>query len=206
MAAQIPMVCANNADLQSGICCPNNCGGSARGTCTQVSTMCKTDYSSMGLPASFINDGRFNWPSQIFTQVCQCKGNYGGYDCSECKFGYQGQDCSTKTARVRKSITAADFNWTEYHSQLNRAKTQNQTRYKVYTGGNITDESNYKEVTVYNLFVWMHHHVTRTTLSSYNMSQSGNPIIKLFVHCVVSCDAEARPCLVSAGSSYSSIM
>ena len=144
-----------------------------------VSTICKTDYSSMGLPASFTNDGRFNWPSQVFSQICQCKGNYGGYDCSECKFGYKGQNCTTKTMRVRKSITAADFNWTEYHSQLNRAKRQNQTRYKVYTGGNITDESSYKEVTMYHLFVWLHHHATRTALmnlsNSYNASQSGNP-------------------------------
>ena len=64
VAAQIPLVCANNADLQSGRCCPDNCGGSARGECEDVSTMCKTDYSSMGLPAHFTNDGRFNWPSQ----------------------------------------------------------------------------------------------------------------------------------------------
>ena len=175
VTAQIPSVCANNADLQNGRCCPDNCGGSARGVCVDVSTICKTDYSSMGLPASYTNDGRFNWPSQVFSHICQCKGNYGGYDCSECKFGYKGQNCTTNTMRFRKSITAADFNWTEYHSQLNRAKQQNQTRYKVYTGGNITDESNYKEVSVYHLFVWLHHHATRTVADSYNASQSGNP-------------------------------
>ena len=113
VAAQIPTVCANNADLQSGRCCPNNCGGSARGTCTQVSSVCKTNYDSSGLPEKFTSDGRFNWPSQIFTQVCQCKGNYDGFNCSDCKFGYGPKgDCSTKTERVRKAITSADFNWT----------------------------------------------------------------------------------------------
>ena len=35
---------------------------------------------------------------------------------------------TTKTARVRKAITAADFDWTEYHKQLNRAKTASYTR------------------------------------------------------------------------------
>ena len=163
VAAQIPTVCANNATLQSGRCCPNNCGGSARGTCTQVSTMCKTNYDSSGLPENFTSDGRFNWPSQIFTQVCQCKDNYDGFNCSDCKFGYGPRgDCSTKNERVRKAITSADFNWTKYHEQLNRSKTEIQTRYKVYTGGSLTDESNYKNVTLYNLFAWMHHYITRT--------------------------------------------
>ena len=171
VAAQIPTVCANNADLQSGRCCPNNCGGSDRGTCTQVSMMCKTNYNGVPLPPS---DERFNWPSQIFTQVCQCKGNYGGYNCSECKFGYEGQNCSTKTVQVRKSITAADFDWTEYRTQLNRAKTAPYTRYKVYAGkGSVQDEMSYKPVTLYNLFAWMHHYVAWTVQENYTMDGSG---------------------------------
>ena len=174
VAAQIPTVCANNADLQSGRCCPNNCGGSDRGTCTQVSTMCKTNYDNSGLPENFANDGRFNWPSQIFTQVCQCKGNYGGYNCSECKFGYEGQNCNNKTVRVRKSITAANFDWTEYRNQLFRAKTAPYTRYKVYTGeGSVKDEMSYKQVTLYNLFAWIHHYVARTAQDDYDENDSG---------------------------------
>ena len=51
VSAQIPSVCANNADLQSGRCCPNNCGAASnRGGCVHVSTMCKTDYNSVPLP------------------------------------------------------------------------------------------------------------------------------------------------------------
>ena len=168
VAAQIPTVCANNDDLQSGRCCPNNCSESDdRGTCTQVSKMCKTDYDSSGLPENFTSDGRFNWPSQIFTQVCNCSDNYGGYDCSECKFGYEGDDCTETKQVTRTSITADDFEWTKYRNQLNRAKTAPYTRYKVYTGGNVKDEMSYKPVTLYNLFAWMHHYVARTAQDTY---------------------------------------
>ena len=128
---------------------------------------------STGLRKNFTMDGRFNWPSQIFTEVCKCKDNYGGFNCSECKFGYKGDDCSTKTVRVRRSITDADFNWTNYREQLNRSKTEIQKRYKVYIGGNVTNETNYKEVTLYNLFAWMHHYVAWTAEEKYNPSESG---------------------------------
>ena len=188
VAAQIPTACANNFDLQNRRCCPDNCGGSARGICTQVSTMCKIDYSSTGLRKNFTMDGRFNWPSQIFTEVCKCKDNYGGFNCSECKFGYKGDDCSTKTVRVRRSITDADFNWTNYREQLNRSKTEIQKRYKVYTGGILTNESNYKEVTLYNLFAWIHHYVSWSAMEKYQPDESGNTHIyahtcKQIIHC-----------------------
>ena len=178
VTAQIPSVCANNDDLTNGTCCPNNCGGSTRGECVDVSTICKTDYvynsDEQQQPP---NDERFNWPSRIFTQVCQCKGNYGGYDCSECKFGYGGDDCSEKLEkRKRTSITADDFNWEEYHNQLKRAKDETQSRYKVFTGGpgEHKMEASYKEVSLYNLFAWMHHYATYTINEKYEMDDSGN--------------------------------
>ena len=173
VTAQIPSVCANNADLQNGTCCPNNCGGSARGECVDVSTMCKTNYVHNSQQP--LNDERFNWPSRIFTRVCRCNGNYGGFNCSECKFGYEGQDCNTKQAeRVRTSITADNFNWEEYRNNLSRAKTEIQSRYKVFTGGDPKNETSYKEVTLYNLFAWMHHYVAWSLEEDYTMDESGN--------------------------------
>ena len=172
VTAQIPSVCANNANLQNGRCCPDNCGGSTRGVCVNVSTICKTDYDSVPLPP---NDERFNWPSRIFTQVCRCNGNYDGFNCSECKFGYEGQDCNTKQAeRVRTSITENNFNWEEYRYNLSRAKTEIQSRYKVYTGGNLTNATSYKEVSLYNLFAWMHHYAAWSFKEKYEMDESGN--------------------------------
>lgn len=173
VSAQIPSVCANNANLASGVCCPNNCGGSERGDCVLVSTMCNIGYDGSVLQENFTKDGRFNWPSQIFTQVCQCKGNYGGYDCLDCKFGYGPRDQCREKQQERKSITAKDFDWAEYRNQLNRSKTEIQTRYKVFTGGNPKNESNYKSVTLYDLFAWMHHYVSWTAKGGYKMHESG---------------------------------
>ena len=172
VTAQIPSVCANNDDLQNGTCCPDNCGGSTRGVCVDVSKICKTNYTSVPRPP---NDERFNWPSKIFTHVCRCKDNYGGFNCSECKFGYGGQDCNTKRAeRVRTSITENNFNWEEYRYNLSRAKTEIQSRYKVFTGGDPKNETSYKEVSLYNLFAWMHHYVAWSLKENYTMDESGN--------------------------------
>ena len=187
VAAQIPSVCANNDDLQNGTCCPDNCGGSTRGECVNVSTMCKTDYVYNSQQQQPPNDERFNWPSRIFTQVCQCKGNYGGYDCSECKFGYGGDDCSEKVKNKRTSITADNFNWEEYHNHLRRAKEAIQSRYEVYTGGNLTNATSYKEVSLYNLFVWMHHYATYTALETKYPTKDSSGNLKIIVPVHLKC-------------------
>ena len=185
VGAQIPAVCANNANLQARECCPTTpsgvCGGS-RGSCVSVSTLCKTDYDSPMLSSSedpnryFTEDGRFNWPSQIFERVCQCHGNYGGYDCQECKFGYGGNNCNNKLRnRVRRSI--ADLDWSAYREQLRKAKHEPYSRYKVYIGGNRQDESNYVSVSLYDTFAWIHHYVSRTQKNKYASDGSGKDMI-----------------------------
>lgn len=87
-SAQIPTVCSDADSLEGTICCPATsdgiCGENAnRGQCVSLAT----------LPRSDTVDVRANWP-HYFTQICQCTGNYGGYDCSRCKFGYYGENCS----------------------------------------------------------------------------------------------------------------
>ena len=183
IGALIPEVCANNASLQAQVCCPNTssgvCGGS-RGSCVNVSTLCKTDYDSSMLSSSsdtymyFTTDGRFNWPSQIFERVCQCHGNYGGYDCLDCKFGYGGNDCNTKLRnRVRRSIATLP-NWSVYIEQLRKAKHEPYSRYKVYIGGDLLEETSYVNVSLYDTFAWIHHYVARTQISRYTRDGSGN--------------------------------
>ena len=188
VGALIPAVCANNANLQARECCPTTpsgvCSGS-RGSCVNVSTLCKTDYDSSML--SFYNDssmyqhytddGRFNWPSQIFDRVCQCHGNYGGHDCQECKFGYGGNDCNTKLPnRVRRSIATLS-DWSTYRDQLSKAKNGFYSRYKVYIGGDLHNESHYVNVSLYDTFAWVHHYVSRTQIMKYKKYQSGKDMI-----------------------------
>ena len=195
VGALIPAVCANNASLQARECCPTTpsgvCGGS-RGSCVSVSTLCKTDYSSPMLSSSedpnmyFTDDGRFNWPSQIFERVCQCHGNYGGYDCRECKFGYEGNECNTKLPnRVRTSI--ADLSdWSTYRKQLSKAKHEPYSeRYKVYIGGNLTDEASYVNVSLYDTFTWIHHYVSRTQVSNYSIDESGKDMIDIITNVII---------------------
>ena len=192
VGAQIPAVCANNANLQARECCPTTpsgvCGGS-RGSCVSVSTLCKTDYDSSLLSSSdnpnmyFTEDGRFNWPSQIFERVCQCHGNYGGYDCQECKFGYGGNNCNTKLQnRFRKSIAKLS-DQSVYINQLKKAKHGPYSRYKVYIGGNLQNEASYVNVSLYDTFAWIHHYVSRThRVLDYNKGQSGKDVISLFIN------------------------
>ena len=183
VGAQIPAVCANNANLKARECCPNTpsgvCGGN-RGSCVNVNTLCKTDYDSSMLPNSvtyYTTDGRFNWPSQIFERVCQCHGNYGGYDCLDCKFGYGESDCNTKLPnRVRQSIAILP-NWSAYREQLRKAKHEPYSRYKVYIGGDLLEEASYVNVSLYDTFAWTHHYVSRTQVSSYPKDESGKIMI-----------------------------
>ena len=193
VGAQIPAVCANNANLQARECCPTTpsgvCGGS-RGSCVSVSTLCKTDYDNPMLSSSddpnndYTTDGRFNWPSQIFDRVCQCNGNYGGYDCLDCKFGYGGNDCNNKlTNRVRRSIATLSDDWPAYIEQLKKAKHRPYSRYKVYIGGNLQNEASYVNVSLYDTFAWIHHYVSRThRVLDYNKDQSGKDVILLYIN------------------------
>ena len=74
--AQIPTACADEASLRDLTCCPTTsngvCGAVAgRGACMDLQ-----------LPHSnTTTDVRRNWP-HYFTSVCQCTGNFSGYDCS----------------------------------------------------------------------------------------------------------------------------
>ena len=199
VGALIPAVCANNANLQARECCPTTssgvCGGS-RGSCVSVSTLCKTDYDNPMLSSSddldtymnYTTDGRFNWPSQIFDRVCQCHGNYGGYDCLDCKFGYGGDDCNTKLPnRVRRSIADLSDDWPAYINELKKAKHGSYSRYKVFTGGNLQDEASYVNVSLYDTFTWIHHYVSRTHLvSGYNKNQSGKDMMLLYIQILFS--------------------
>ena len=177
VSAQIPSVCVPVNSARE--CCPDNCGGPAKGECVDVDIMnngiCNVRYSSAELGQEDYGDQRFNWPKGFFLKVCKCKGNYDGFDCGECKFGYDNQNnCQTKLSTITRAsvrqMSVAD--WQKYNMQLNRAKTTN-TRYSVYTGGDIHSSSSYSPVTLYNLAVSMHHYAARTRQRSYSSDGSG---------------------------------
>ena len=159
--AQIPRVCSEPSFLESKTCCPDECGGKSKGECVDVSTICNTGYPST-------DDSRVNWPIHFFRKVCKCKGNYAGFNCSECKFGYdEGNNCkSKKTIRERLSINADGFNWKDYNDKIKESKSI-PSRYVVVTDDEVHN------ISVYDMFVWMHHFVAKTNNDKYSRDSSG---------------------------------
>jgi len=75
--AQIPSVCTDEASLRDLTCCPSTsdgvCGVNAgRGVCANLDLPNHSNSSS---------DVRDNWP-HYYIRVCQCSGNFSGFDCS----------------------------------------------------------------------------------------------------------------------------
>lgn len=160
--AQIPTVCTDSNSLTNLICCPITedgvCGMDAnRGECVTLNV---PGYSSE------TSDVRRNWP-HYFTQVCRCNGNYGGYDCSRCKYGYFGSDCSQKQVLPRRSLAEySDSDWEEFTSIIRQLKTHN-SNYKVVLEESIpgNDSLLMSNISVYNLYIWMHHYSAKDSLN-----------------------------------------
>ena len=121
------------------------------------------------LPPGYSNettDVRSNWP-HYFTQACQCNGNFGGYDCSRCRYGYYGEDCSKSQVLPRRSIHEyTDEDWNEFNEILNLAKMY-QSEYTVILEEQEPGTSNHTmvNISVYDLFVWLHHYGAKDSLN-----------------------------------------
>ena len=155
--AQIPKACVDEKSNQvNRICCPDDCGSPTnRGSCVDVSTtgICNINYSDKTKD----DDSRFNWPKYFFDRVCKCNGNYAGFNCMECKFGYDGENCNIKLPlRERRSINEEDMNWNDYNEKIKTAKNMHSDRYVIMLPG-----PQIKNISVYDLFVWIHHFVAR---------------------------------------------
>ena len=164
--AQIPKDCAATGST----CCPTptiegatKCGNNlGRGECLSVSSQCYTEYTDNG-------DPRLNWPSYFFDKICHCNGRYSGFDCGECKFGYEGKDCNKKS-KLRKRRNIMDMNnleWEDYNNKIIRSKIAKESRYVV-----VVDKKPVS-ISLYNMFVWMHHYVAKDNKEKYDEQGSG---------------------------------
>ena len=153
--SQIPSVCAKRDNFENSICCPDECGENGR--CVDVQLPPAFDSSS--------SDVKGNWP-HYFTRACKCFGNYHGVSCSRCKYGYFGETCTETEVIPRKSVldlTAED--WSDYIKTIKMTRTYD-SGYVVITSENPTGNSPPAEdmkrnVSLYNLFVWVHNYAAR---------------------------------------------
>ncbi|MBN3304014.1 TYRO Tyrosinase, partial [Amia calva] len=89
-----------------------------------------------------------------------------GVNCGDCKFGYFGANCAERRESIRRNIlqlTPAEKN--KFISYLNLAKTTISTQYVIATG-TYAEMNNgttplFADISVYDLFVWMHYYSSR---------------------------------------------
>ncbi|TWW74654.1 tyrosinase-like [Takifugu flavidus] len=170
---QFPRLCATAAALRTKECCPpwdgdgSPCGASSgRGFCQDVEFTHQPDgpqYPFIGL------DDREKWPSVFYNRTCQCVGNFMGFSCADCKYGYFGAKCSERRESLRRNILhLSRSERIRLVSYLNLAKQSVSSDYVVATGTyeEMENGSNpmFAEVSVYDVFVWMHYYVSRNAL------------------------------------------
>lgn len=170
---QFPRLCATEAALRTKECCPpwdgdgSPCGASSgRGFCQDVELPQQPDgpqYPFMGL------DDREKWPSVFYNRTCQCVGNFMGFNCADCKYGHVGAKCNERRESLRRNILhLSRSERRRLVSYLNLAKQSVSSDYVVATGTyeEMENGSNpmFAEVSVYDVFVWMHYYVSRDAL------------------------------------------
>ncbi|XP_062873234.1 tyrosinase [Trichomycterus rosablanca] len=171
--AQFPRACATAEALATKTCCPawagdsSVCGArSGRGFCQDVTV---TELpNGPQFPHSDVDD-RERWPLVFYNRTCRCAGNFMGYACGECKFGYYGANCGERRESLRRNIfqlSAAERQ--RFISYINLAKNTVSPDYVIVTGtrAQMNDSASpmFANISVYDLFVWMHYYVSRDVL------------------------------------------
>lgn len=170
---QFPRACANTQSLLRKECCPlwdgdgSPCGESSnRGACQAI----LLSQAPLGpqFPFSGVDD-REDWPSVFYNRTCKCKGNFMGFNCGECKFGFSGLNCTERRLRTRRNIfQLTNSEKDKFLAYLNLAKNTPSQDYVIATGTytQMNNGSNlmFRNINMYDLFVWMHYYASRDTL------------------------------------------
>ena len=196
---QFPAACTDNANNGIKVCCPSDCSGPDHGTCKSIVGTESADWSRIQEPGSKVVeqvnqvgevygkvDSRYQWPMEVFTSVCECRGNYAGPDCSECDFGYEmdsnGNCQKLSSLRERKSITALSAQERmDLIKVLNESKNERQSDYKWAV---IVEEPDHatrsglrlENVATYDLFVYQHSSSKRDG----DVTDNGEPVCSSF--------------------------
>ncbi|XP_072283515.1 tyrosinase-like [Pyxicephalus adspersus] len=159
---QFPRACVTDQALKSKTCCPPWRDGSP---CGSTSGRGKCRDWVVNVELSFIrerqyDDDRLNWPRFYFDKTCECFGNYSGHNCGDCMPGYFGDKCDRKKTVIRKEIRELSFlERKRFFSYLLLAKSTKSKDFVILTTGDRHHKDTYKfvDVTIYNLFSWIHY-------------------------------------------------
>uniref|UniRef100_A0A4W4FKH2 Tyrosinase n=1 Tax=Electrophorus electricus TaxID=8005 RepID=A0A4W4FKH2_ELEEL len=167
---QFPRQCITREVLGSKECCPvwegdgSACGArSGRGVCGDVVVSDQPD--GLQYPFKGIDD-RERWPTVFFNRTCRCLQNFMGHNCGDCSFGYFGTNCAERRESIRKNIFHLSATERQkFISYLNLAKNTMSQDYVMATG-TYSEMNNgtmpmFLNVSIYDLFVWMHFYVSR---------------------------------------------
>ncbi len=175
--SQFPAVCNDQTLLDTKTCCPDNCGGSTRGSCMNITQTVVDQWNnanqsivdllknSFTIPEKNTADSRYRWPTVVFEKVCNCSGNYGGYNCLECDFGWTGDNCQMrKVPVIRKSFNSlTDTEKNDFISATRQLKTETGVWSVIvseplnYDSGTVTLQN----VPTYDMFIFVHSYVAR---------------------------------------------
>uniref|UniRef100_A0A8C9RJM5 Tyrosinase n=1 Tax=Scleropages formosus TaxID=113540 RepID=A0A8C9RJM5_SCLFO len=170
---QFPRPCITTEALRSKQCCPlwagdsSACGAlSGRGSCEDV--VVSELRNGPQYPFSGVDD-RERWPLVFYNRTCRCAGNFMGFDCGGCRFGYTGEQCLQQRPRVRRNVLhLSEAERHKFISYLNLAKNTVSLDYVMVTGTYREMDNGsrpmFSNVSVYDLFVWLHYYVSRAAL------------------------------------------
>uniref|UniRef100_A0A8D3B574 Tyrosinase n=1 Tax=Scophthalmus maximus TaxID=52904 RepID=A0A8D3B574_SCOMX len=170
---QFPRPCATREALRAKECCPpwagdgSPCGASSgRGSCGDVEP--PEQPHGPQYPFSGVDD-REQWPLVFYNRTCQCAGNFMGFDCADCKFGYSGPTCQERRESLRRNVFhLSRAERARLLAYLNLAKQTVSADYVVATGTYAQMENGsrpmFADVSVYDVFVWIHYYVSRAAL------------------------------------------
>ncbi|XP_027704098.1 tyrosinase [Vombatus ursinus] len=170
---QFPRACVSSKNLLEKKCCPtwsgdgSPCGQlSGRGSCQEI----QLSRAPQGpqFPFSRVDD-REEWPSVFYNRTCQCSGNFMGFNCGDCKFGFLGPNCLERRLLLRRNIFDLSIpEKNKFLAYLNLAKHTISSDYviPISTFAQINNGSTpiFRDIKIYDLFVWMHYYVSRDTL------------------------------------------
>lgn len=171
-------MCTTSKALKDRECCPyvkdvigktSKCGHHiGRGRCEYIEYP-KYEFDPE-LTFELIFDDRKDWPRAFYDKACQCEGNFGGVDCSQCKPGYYGSQClEKKTMVLRKNILSlSQREIDELLQNLNMSKFVTSNEYVILTTSYdrilLGEEPTFSNISMYDLFVWMHYYASRSNL------------------------------------------